>query len=56
MLLFSFIYLHSNLSNKVRKPTGYRTSINGLNGHTHTKKKIQTMFTVNTLLQIHIKK
>ena len=34
MILFSFINLHSHLSNKVRKPTGYRTSINELNVHT----------------------
>ena len=51
--LFYFIYLYSNQSKKGGKPTGYRTSLNDLNIHT---KQLHRTITMNTLLQIYIKK
>jgi hypothetical protein len=48
-----FIYLHSNQSKKLGKPTGYRTSLNELNVHTkHTQGRIA----MNTLLQVYVNK
>lgn len=47
-----FIYLYSNQSKKVGKPTVYGTSLNELNVRVHTK--YTRRITMNTLLQIYV--
>jgi len=53
ILLKILFYLFTFKSKKGGKPTGYRTSLNDLNIHT---KQLHRRTTMNTLLQIYIKK